>query len=104
MQQFDNIQDEFPRGGHLHTNKICLSHRMVYLEQFLSKTYKTTQLNFHLLGTHFLVEQPHQLVNRQHAILADGNEFLQPRDHEWTSNVFAEGRIPNQKHLNSCLS
>lgn len=58
----------------------------------------------HTVGTHFLVEQAHQLVNRQHAILTDGCEYLQPRDHEWTSDVFAEGRIPKQKHPNSCLS
>ena len=91
-------------GKYLHTNKIYLSHRMVYLKLFLNKTYTTTQPNIHLLGTYFLVEQAHQLVNRQHAILADGSEYLQPKDHEWTSNVFAEGRIPNQKHPKSCLS
>lgn len=63
-----------------------------------------TQPNTYLLGIHFLVGPAQQLINRQHAILTDGCEYLQPREHEWTSNVFAEGKSLNQKRPNICLS
>lgn len=48
----------------------------------LMQDLTATQPNTYLLGIHFLVGPAQQLINRQHAILTDGCEYLQPREHE----------------------
>lgn len=70
------MQNKFLTGEQTSTNKIHSSQCVVQLQRLQSKTFTTTQANAYCLGTHFLVEQSHQIVNRQHAILTDGCEDL----------------------------
>lgn len=83
-------------GEHLHTNKIYLSHKMVYSNFWarLTQLPNRTFISWHP----FPSRTGSPTCKRATCHLTDGSEYLQPRDHEWTSNVFTEEQDSQSKH------